>query len=44
MNRERGTTEMWTEERLNKMLTPPSEALGLELGRLEGGILVLGEG
>ena len=31
---------MWTEERLNKMLTTPSEALSVELGRLEGDILV----
>ena len=29
---------MWTEERLNKMLTTPSEALSVELGRLEGDI------
>ena len=35
---------MWTEERLNKMLTTPSEALSGELGRLEGDILVLGAG
>lgn len=35
---------MWTEERLNKMLTTPSEALSVELGRLEGDILVLGAG
>ena len=35
---------MWTEERLNKMLTTPSEALSWELGRLEGDILVLGAG
>ena len=35
---------MWTEERLNKMLTTPSGALSWELGRLEGDILVLGAG
>ncbi len=35
---------MWTEEKLNQMLTTPSAALSAELGALEGDILVLGAG
>lgn len=35
---------MWTEEKLNKMLTTPSQALVKELGALDGDILVLGAG
>lgn len=35
---------MWTEEKLDKMLTTPSEALSKELAALDGDILVLGAG
>lgn len=35
---------MWTEEKLNKMLTTPSQALVKELDALDGDILVLGAG
>lgn len=35
---------MWTEERLNEMLTTPSPALVEDFRRLEGDILVLGAG
>ena len=35
---------MWTEEKLNTMLTTPSAALAEELAALDGDILVLGAG
>lgn len=35
---------MWTESRLDEMLTTPSQALSQELAALDGDILVLGAG
>lgn len=35
---------MWTEEKLNALLTQPSEALADDLSKLEGDIMILGAG
>lgn len=35
---------MWTEEKLNALLTEPSEALAADIGRIDGDITVLGAG
>jgi len=35
---------MWTEDKLNDLLTAPSDALARDMGRLSGDILVLGAG
>lgn len=35
---------MWTEEKLNRLLTTPSRALTEELGALEGDLMILGAG
>ena len=35
---------MWTEEKLNQMLTDPSEALVRDMARLQGDLMILGAG
>ena len=35
---------MWTEEKLNEMLTEPSDALIEDVKQIEGDVLVLGAG
>lgn len=35
---------MWTEEKLNEMLTTPSDALVEDIAKIKGDIMVLGAG
>ena len=41
---EKGELTMWTEEKLNDLLTAPSDALAQDMARLHGDLMILGAG